>query len=91
MKLPAYSDVIRMAKEAIQDTLAPVRVMRAKKQAELEMAKLDEAIATQEAKIHETCTEKEINFGKLIDEQDRLALALRKKKQYKKILDEMFP
>jgi hypothetical protein len=91
MKLPKYKDVLKMAKDVIDDTLAPVRTMRAKKQAELEMAKLDEEIATQEAKIHELCCEKEINFAGLIDKQDKLALTQRKKKQYQKILDEMFP
>jgi hypothetical protein len=91
MKLPSYKDVLRMTKEVIDDTLAPVRATRAKKQAELEMAKLDEQIATKEAKIKETCCEKEINFGKLIDMQDELALLERKKIQYQQILDEMFP
>jgi hypothetical protein len=91
MKLPAYKDILKMAKEKIDDSLAPVRAMRAKKQAELEMAKLDEEIATKTAKIHEICCEKEINFAKLIDMQDELALIERKKKQYGKILNEMFP
>ena len=91
MKLPAYKDVLRMAKDKITESLAPVRVVRARKQAELEMAKLDEEIATKTAKIHEVCLENEINFGKLIELQDRLALAERKKRQYEKILFEMFP
>lgn len=91
MKLPAYKDVLKMEKEKIDDALAPIRAMRAKKQAELEMAKLDEQIATQEAKIHEICCEREINFANLIEQQDQLALTERKKKQYQKILDEMFP
>ena len=91
MKLPAYKDVLKMAKEKVDSSLAPVRAMRAKKQAELEMAKLDEEIATQTAKIHEICCEKEINFASLIDKQDTIALTERKKKQYQKILDEMFP
>lgn len=91
MKLPAYKDVLKMAKEKLDDALAPVRAMRARKQAELEMAKMDEEIATQEAKIHEACCEKEVNFAKIIELQDKLALSERKKKQYQKILDEMFP
>ncbi len=68
-----------------------MRVIRAKKQAELEMAKLDEEIATQTAKIHELCCQKEINFSSIIDMQDKLALSERRKKQYRKILSEMFP
>ena len=90
MKLPAYRDVLKMAKEKIDESLAPVRVQRAKKQAELEMAKLDEQIAVQTAKIHETCCSKEIDFAALIGLQDTLALTERKKKQYQRILDEMF-
>lgn len=91
MKLPAYKDILKMAKEKVDDTLAPVRAHKAKKQAELEMAKLDEEIATQTAKIHETCCQKEIDFAALIKLQDNLALTERRKKQYQKILDEMFP
>lgn len=91
MKLPAYRDVLKMAKEAVDATLAPVRTMRAKKQAELEMAKLDEQIATQQASIHELCCAKEVNFPAIIEAQDSLALTERKKKQYQQILDEMFP
>ena len=90
MNLPKYKDVLKMAKEAVDAALVPVRVLRAKKQAELEMAKLDEEIATKQAKIHEMCCEKEVNFAMLIDEQDSLALLERKKGQYQKILDEMF-
>ena len=91
MKLPAYKDILKMAKEKIDDTLAPIRAIRAKKQAELEMAKLDEEIATQTAQIYEICCAKEIRFADLIEKQDQLALVERKKKQYQKILDEMFP
>ena len=87
----AQKDVLKMVKEKVDDALAPVRANRAKKQAELEKAKLDEEIATQTAKIHEICCEKEIDFAALIEKQDCLALTERKKKQYQKILDEMFP
>lgn len=91
MKLPVYKDVLKMAKEKVDDTLAPIRAMRAKKQAELEMAKLDELIASQEARIHEACCNKEIDFPNIIELQDNMELIKRKKKQYQKILDEMFP
>jgi hypothetical protein len=91
MKLPTYKDVLKMGEDTLKMTLAPVKAARAKKQAELEMCKLDEQIATKEAEIHEQCCKEDVNFGRLIDMQDSLALAERKKKQYQKILDEMFP
>ncbi len=91
MKLPKYEDVIKMGKDAVRDAIAPVRAKRAKKQAELEMCKLDEKIATKEAEIHEACCKDEVNFSRIIDMQDELALSERRKIQYQKILDEMFP
>lgn len=91
MKLKPYKEILKMAKEMIDETLAPVRAMRAKKQAELEVAKMDEKIATHEAKIQEICTEKDINFDKLITAQDELALMERRRKQFIKIISELFP
>ncbi len=90
MKLPRYEEVLKMGKDAVRDAIAPVRARRAKKQAELEMCKLDETIATKEAEIHEQCCKEEAVFSKIIDMQDALALAERRKEQYQKILDEMF-
>jgi hypothetical protein len=90
MKLPKYKEVLAMGKEKVNKTLAPIKAARAEKQAELEMAKLDEKIATQEAAIHEECCSNRVDFSKIIDMQDTLALAERRKKQYQKILDEMF-
>jgi hypothetical protein len=91
MKLPSYKSVLKMGKEKINQRLAPVKNSRAKKQAELEMAKIEEEIATKEADLHEECCNEEVNFSKIIDMQDSLALAERRKKQYQKILEEMFP
>lgn len=91
MKLISYSEALKMGKEKIREALVPVKVNRARKQAELEMCKLDEKIASAEASIQESCCADEINFSHLIEQQDDLALLERKKAQYQKILDEMFP
>lgn len=91
MKLPTYKDVLTMGKEALDAALVPIRAAKAKKQAELEMCKIDEEIATTEARLHETCCNKEVDFGKIVELQDSLALTARKREQYKKIIAEMFP
>ena len=91
MKLKPYKEVLKMAKEKIDESLAPVRAYRAKKQAELEIAKMDEKMASQEAKINELCCEKELDFDKIISAQDEYALMERRKKQFEKIIKEMFP
>lgn len=90
-KLTPYKKLLTMAKEAVDATLAPVRARAAKKQAELEMAKLDERIATMQSELNEACSQKDVNFAKIIDKLDDIALAERKKAQFQKILEEMFP
>lgn len=91
MKLPSYKDVLKSGKEKLNEALAPVRAKRAQKQAELEMSKLEEEIATTQADIHEECCKEEVSFPKIIEKQDKLGLLERRMKQYQKILDEMFP
>jgi hypothetical protein len=90
-KLTAYEKLLTMAKEAVDTALAPVRARSAKKKAELEMAKLDERIATLESELTVTCSQRDIDFDKIIDKLDEIALAERRKKQFGKIIEEMFP
>jgi len=91
VKLTAYKKILTMGKEAVDAALSPVRANSARKKAELEMAKLDEKIATLESEINTTCSEKEINFEKVIEKMDEIGLTERKKKQFEKIIAEMFP
>jgi hypothetical protein len=91
MKLMSYQDALKKGKEKLKEALIPVRVNKARKQAELEMCSLEEKIATLESDIHDLCTAEELNFKKIIDKQDELALVERRQAQYQKILNEMFP
>ena len=91
MKLTPYKNILKYSKEKIQEVCAPIRAKQAKMQAELEMAKLDEKIVTLEQEITEICTEHPIDFDKLIDKQDEVGLLERRKKQFSKIVEELFP
>ncbi|MDD5355110.1 MAG: hypothetical protein PHY56_01010 [Candidatus Omnitrophica bacterium] len=91
IKLHPFKDILKMAKEAIDDSLAPIRANKAKKQAELEVAKMEEQMASQEAKVYEICSKKELDFNALIEAQDQYALMERRKNQFIKIIDELFP
>ena len=91
MKLRPYKEYLAMAKEKVDESLAPARANRAKKQAELEIAKMEESLATQEATIMELCSSKEIDFNKIIEAQDKYALTERRIAQFEKIIKEMFP
>lgn len=91
MKLTPYRKLLTMTKEAIDATLVPVRSRAAKKQAELEMIKLEEKMATIESQLTQECSKKEVNFDSIITKLDELALAERRMKQFKQIISEMFP
>jgi len=90
MKLKSYKEYLRMTSDAIKQTLVPVRVIKAQKQAELKIAELDEKIASKEAYINELCTKDELNFDAIINAQDECALLERKKKQLEILIAELF-
>lgn len=91
MKLTPYAKLLTMTKEAVDKTLAPVRAKSQQLKAELEVAKLDERIATLEKSIDESCSQKDLNYDTIIDLLDDLALAERRKEQFDKIIVELFP
>lgn len=91
MKLKPYAEMLKLTKEAIDSALAPIRSRQVRSQADLEMAKLDEKIITLEAKVQEMCVEKSIDFQSLLSKLDEIAILERKKKQYAKVLEELFP
>jgi hypothetical protein len=91
MKLTPYKKLLTMGKEAVDTCLAPVRAKSAKKKAELEIAKLEERIATLDSELNTLCSEREINFDNIINKLDAIALSERRKKQFDKIVSEMFP
>jgi len=91
MKLTAYEKVLTFAKEKIQEAMAPVRAREMRKKAELEMAKIEGKMIEQEAKVQELSSAYPIDFDKMIAAIDELALLERRKKQFDKIIGEMFP
>jgi hypothetical protein len=91
MKLKPFKEIISMSKEKLSEALAPIRARKVKSQAELEMAKLDDELIRLESDIQESCSKEEINFPQLLDKLDKVALLERRKKQYAKVLDELFP
>lgn len=90
MSLLKYKDILVLAKEKINEAMAPLRAREMRKKAELEACKLDSTIAEKEQKIQEYASEYPINFDKLIDAIDDLELVKRRKEQFEKIITEMF-
>jgi 3-isopropylmalate dehydratase small subunit len=91
MKLKPFKDLIAMSKEKLDEALAPIRARQVKTQAELKLAEIDEKIVTKETEVQELCTGKSIDFETLLKTLDDIAILERRKKQYDKVLSELFP
>ena len=91
MKLKPFAQLIKLSKEKLDEAMAPIRAHKVKTQAQLEMAKIDEKLVTHESEIQEMCAQKDINFDSLIKKLDDVAILERRKKQYEKIIGELFP
>lgn len=91
MKLRSFKELMSMTKEGVDAALAPMRARKVKAQAELEMAKLDERMAVTDADIQEICSNKDIDFDLLIKKLNEHDLTARRKKQFSKIIGELFP
>jgi hypothetical protein len=90
-KLKPLKDLLAMSKDKLHEAMAPVRARKIKAQAELELAKLDTELIELESGVQESFTGEAIEFPKLLDKLDRIALLERRKKQYDKVLAELFP
>lgn len=91
MKLKPFREIIGMSKEKLDEAMAPIRARQVKSKAEMEMATLDADILTKETEVQEMCTKKDIDFKGLLAKLDEIALLERRKKQYTKVLGELFP
>lgn len=91
MKLKPFAEMIALSKEKLDAAMAPIRARQVKSKAEMEMAGIDADILTMETSVQEMCTERDINFKSLLEKLDEIALLERRKKQYTKVLGELFP
>ncbi len=91
MQLKPFKEIISLSKEKLNEAMAPIRAKQVKSKAELEMAKLEADILNKETAVQEMCAEKDIDLSKLLDKLDEIALLERRKAQYKKVLDQLFP
>lgn len=91
MKLTPYKQILKLGKEKVAELLAPVRANEMRKKAELEIAQIEGKLLEKEQAVHELCSAYPIDFSKLIDAMDEVALLERRKKQLAGIAAELFP
>lgn len=91
MKLIPFAEIVGKSKEFVDEKMAPIRERQMKSQAEMEMAKIDADVLNKSIDIQDLCLEKTINFEKLINAIDEIDLLERRKKQYQRVISELFP
>jgi len=95
MQLKSFKEIISYTKEKVTEVMAAPRARRLKAQAEAEMSDLDIEIITLEGKIEESLVSedsyKNFSFKALLEQLDKLAILERRKKQYAKVLKQLFP
>ena|ERR1700722_11052001 len=90
MALMKYKEIIKLAKDKVNEVLATPRAHEMQKRAEHEISKLDCSLAEQEQAIQELAAKYPIDFDKLIGALDELELTKRRKTQFQQIIKEMF-
>jgi oligoendopeptidase F len=83
--------MLAMSKEKLDEALAPIRAKRFKAQAALEQSKIETELLEKESKVQEKLTAKEPCLSQVLDILDEIALLERRKEQYDKVLEQLFP
>lgn len=91
MKLKPFKEMIGLSKEKLNEAMAPIRSRQVRLQANLEQSKLESDIVGKETLVQEMLTSKTVDFPKLMDRLDEIALLERRKEQYDEVLAQLFP
>lgn len=86
-----FVELMNLSKEALDETLAPVRARAAKARAETLLAETQEKLIELERKISEACARKDIDFINVVDMIDEYELLERRTKQIEKLVGDLFP
>jgi hypothetical protein len=90
MRLLSFREALKKTKAQIDDLMIPIRVKQAKLQGQTEMAGLEEKALTCEIALQELCVASPINYSKILEKLDEIALLERRQKQFKKVISELF-
>jgi hypothetical protein len=86
-----YAQLVKLGKDAMRDTMAPLRAREMRLQAQTRAAQLESQIAEAEQKLVELGSAYPIDFDKLTAAMDSAALLRRRKEQFDVIIEELFP
>lgn len=89
--LRPFKELIALSKEKLDEAMAPVRAAKAKAQARLKVAEIDEKMVRLESEIQEMVTEKNIDFDRMADKIDELELLELRQTRFVEIIGQLFP
>jgi len=90
MKLLSFREALKKTKAQIDELLIPIRVKQARLQGETELSQLDEKMLNCEIAMQVLCVASPIDYKNIIAKLDEIALIERQRKQFKKIMSELF-
>lgn len=90
-QLRPFRELIAMSKEKLDEAMAPVREMKAKSQAKVKVAEIEERVIGLQAEIQELATKKDIDFDAMADKIDQLELMELRKARFDTIIEQLFP
>jgi len=91
MQLTPYSELIGLTEEERAKKTAPAKINTQKRKGELKVAELEEKIVSLEEKVITLCSKPDLNYDHIVDAQDELALAIRRRDQFQEVISQLFP
>ena len=91
MQLTPYSELIQLSPTEREKKNATAKINKQKQKGLLKIAELDERISSLEDEVTGLCSKTELAFDAIVDKQDELALAIRRKEKFSEIINQLFP
>lgn len=90
MKLLSFREALKKTKQQIEEMMIPVQVKQNRLAGETELAKIEEQIIDAECKLQELTVAHPINYNKILEKIDEIALLERRQGQFKKVMEDLF-
>ena len=91
MQLTPYAELFKLTPDERERKNSSTKINKQKQRGLLKIAELEEKISSLEETVTNLCSQVELNFEAIVDKQDELALALRRKEQFNTIITQLFP
>lgn len=86
-----YADLVKLTKDQLRDTFAPMRAREMRLEAQTRVAKLESQIAEAEQKVVELGSTYPINFDAVLEAMDSCAILRRRQEQFNLLIKDLFP